>query len=139
MIIKATSRLSEGDFIRICGMKTEQLNSFLAQVSFRNRMELRRDIQIALARYAKGKPILNVLEGEIVHLNERREVVSNAHAIQIRAVKICEFIEKNVRDAYTEKMKMLVIQRYPEFSKNPQKVKSLAKRKWQKFCAKLSY
>lgn len=139
MIIKQVSQLTQGEMIRIVSMKAPQIMALLARLPYRGRLQLRRDIQIALTRFSGGKPILNVSEGQHVLTNNRREVLNNDHAIQLRALRVCQLIENNVRDAYMNAMRGKIIMRYPEFAKNPKKVKSLTKLKWRKYLAKTSY
>lgn len=130
-IIKAISTLALGEFIGLCKMNRAMVDRILTRLTFPQQMNLRRQIQIALARFAKGKPALVADGGDILTLD--------SHEIQLRALALCQHIERRVRDAYLREMSPMIIMRYPEFAKNPQKVKSLAKEKWSRFCVKNSY
>lgn len=131
LLIRAVSRLTESEFIAICRMTKPEILRILWPMTFPQQMMLRRDIQISLARYSKGKPVLVAAGGEVARVE--------SHDIQLRALSLCQLIERRVRNAYLPAMTSKIILRYPYVAKNPQKVKSLAKAKWSRFCVKHSY
>ena len=135
----SVSSLSEKDLFSLCLMNQAQIDRLLNKMSFRSQMELRRDVQIALTHYAKGKPILNAQYGDKVYLDEKRTPTEFKHAIQFRATALQRYIEKRCRNFYMAQMRNQIIMAYPCFANNPQKIKSLIKQKWLKFCKKFSY
>lgn len=130
----AISALTQTEFINICQMRTRDLETkILSRLSYKKCMEFRRELQVSLTEFARGKPILNLDTGDVFDVNRY------SHEIQYRALQHINYIEGKVRNAYINSMRPKIIMSYPEFAKNPAKVKSLAKMKWNKFCAKLSY
>lgn len=127
------STLTQTDFLNICRCKRSTMDSWLNTMRPRQKMEFRRNIQIALVHYAKGKPSLSPTEGTLLD----REL--NSHQIQFRAMSVLKHIERNCRNEYIKIMMREIAKRYPHLSENKAKLKSLAKQKWERFCSKTSY
>jgi len=129
----SVSKLSLGELVWLTRLKRDGLESVLSRMNFTQMMEFRKEIQIALTHFAKGKPALSATQGDILN------PADFTHAVQWKALGLCKYIERKVRNAYLATMRPMIIMRYPEFAKNPQKVKSLTLQKWEKFCKKHSY
>ena len=135
MVISISS-LTQSEFLNIVGWNKAMLNRLLDKMSYKQQLYLRKDIQIALTHYSKGKPVLNAISGDKVEILPNGVVVRGPHEVQIRAIKICQHIERRLRANYMRDMKYKIALKYPEFFKNPQKLKSLAKRQFEKFLKK---
>jgi hypothetical protein len=132
MIQTATSTLTEAEFIAVCRLSKSGLARALRGMTVLQALEFRRNVQIALTRFSKGKPVLSVTEGAPVRIGDPSE-------LQFRALAVCKVIERWSREVYMRDKTLDLIRWNTELAKNPKAVKNMLKEKWERFIKTRSY
>lgn len=130
---QSVSSLSQKEFVAVALMKKEKLKAWIDRMTWLQKAEFLRNLQIACAEYAHGKPALSVTEGEAVDFNNL------SHKVQTRAIHIWMYLERALRAEYMAEMMPKIMMRYPEMSKKVGGVEAAAGKKWMTLKKKAGY
>ncbi len=115
----AISTLTIKEFITFANISKSELIKYFQRKSPNEIMQLRKNMQVALAIYARK--------------------IRKIDLLQLNMLGQLQFMENYCRKIYVTDIKKLMMKKYPEKMKDTQAMKELINKKWENYVKKNSY